>query len=195
MLVDQIGGYRLGFPGQSLDAESGLWHNGFRDYEASLGRYIQSDPIGLEGGVNTYGYALANPAHFTDAHGLKASAADCAKRCAADVLGLEDLVDVGLIVSGQTMSEKPFNVEGTVRGTSPAARASDAVFGRARLPWRLPTIVGGPGTGSRLKISFTKSVARFVGRGVPVVGWGMLAYDGYKFSTCMYECTQEGCGS
>lgn len=70
VLVDQIGGYRLGFPGQSLDAESGLWHNGFRDYDASLGRYIQSDPIGLAGGISTFGYVSGDPLHGVDPNGL-----------------------------------------------------------------------------------------------------------------------------
>jgi RHS repeat-associated protein len=71
VLVDQIGGYRLGFPGQSLDAESGLWHNGFRDYDASLGRYVQSDPIGLLGGVSTYTYVSGDPVKAVDPLGLQ----------------------------------------------------------------------------------------------------------------------------
>ena len=38
------------FPGQFLYAEKGLFHNGFRDYDAKMGRYIESDPLGLEAG-------------------------------------------------------------------------------------------------------------------------------------------------
>ncbi len=37
------------FPGQYLDSETGLYYNYFRDYDPSIGRYIESDPIGLEG--------------------------------------------------------------------------------------------------------------------------------------------------
>jgi RHS repeat-associated protein len=61
----------LRFPGQEFDAETGLHQNGFRDYAPQLGRYIQSDPIGLVAGVNTYAYATANPLRFTDPRGLQ----------------------------------------------------------------------------------------------------------------------------
>jgi RHS repeat-associated protein len=70
VVLDQIGGYNLGYPGQYHDVESGLWHNGFRDYEPTLGRYIQSDPIGLAGGVSTYGYVGGDPVGFIDPLGL-----------------------------------------------------------------------------------------------------------------------------
>ena len=53
--------FNLRFPGQYADAESGLVHNGFRDYCSACGRYIQSDPIGLDGGLSTYGYVGSNP--------------------------------------------------------------------------------------------------------------------------------------
>ncbi|WP_255609674.1 RHS repeat-associated core domain-containing protein [Methylosinus sp. Sm6] len=47
----------LRFPGQIYDSETRLHNNGFRDYSPALGRYVESDPIGLEGGINTYAYA------------------------------------------------------------------------------------------------------------------------------------------
>src|ERR1700722_6109747 len=59
----------LRLPGQYSDAESGLYHNGFRDYLPGLGRYVESDPIGLMGGINTYAYANANPQTNIDASG------------------------------------------------------------------------------------------------------------------------------
>jgi RHS repeat-associated protein len=63
--------FDLRFPGQLFDEGSGLSQNYYRDYDSAIGRYVQSDPIGLNGGVSTYGYVRSDPFSGTDPFGLQ----------------------------------------------------------------------------------------------------------------------------
>ena len=58
------------FPGQVYDVETNLHYNYYRDYDPQTGRYVQSDPIGLQGGINTFGYVGGNPLTYVDPEGL-----------------------------------------------------------------------------------------------------------------------------
>lgn len=63
----------LRFPGQYFDQEANLNDNYFRNYNFELGRYLQADPIGLEGGWNPYTYVSGNPINRVDPMGLQVS--------------------------------------------------------------------------------------------------------------------------
>jgi RHS repeat-associated protein len=72
--------YNLRMPGQQFDRETGTFYNYFRDYDPQLGRYVQSDPIGLKGGANTFAYVEGMPLSLADKRGLSP---DCCSSAAA----------------------------------------------------------------------------------------------------------------
>ncbi|WP_198291325.1 RHS repeat-associated core domain-containing protein [Methylosarcina fibrata] len=85
--------YNLRFPGQFYDKETGLHYNYFRDYDPVTGQYIASDPIGLAGGLNTYGYVNGNPIRWSDPFGLAPgdpydSANEAVQEVAKDILDM-----------------------------------------------------------------------------------------------------------
>jgi len=95
----------LRFPGQYFDAESGLHYNYFRTYDPETGRYIESDPIGLEGGLNSFAYAGSNPQRYTDPLGL------WVQRCAR---GLGDMNNPPKKPSGNPLRHDYLSVSGQI---------------------------------------------------------------------------------
>ncbi|MBI4696479.1 MAG: RHS repeat-associated core domain-containing protein [Gammaproteobacteria bacterium] len=77
---------RLGLPGQIYTPNGWFVHNYFREYDPSTGRYLQSDPIGLSGGINPYAYVKGNPVRFIDPFGLTQCDVDVALDLAATSL-------------------------------------------------------------------------------------------------------------
>jgi RHS repeat-associated protein len=69
MLASPVGDLDLRLPGQWLQLESGLHQNWMRDYDPTLGRYVQADPIGLVAGQNLYAYVDGDPLNFEDPTG------------------------------------------------------------------------------------------------------------------------------
>jgi RHS repeat-associated protein len=63
-------GFDLAFPGQKRDRETGKHYNYFRDYDPSIGRYFESDPVGLRAGYTTFAYVDSSPSNFIDRAGL-----------------------------------------------------------------------------------------------------------------------------
>ena len=105
--------------------------------------------------------------------------------CTSEQFGLDELAAAGAVLAGQPIpGTKPFVTPGSSKGTSAAGLAANRVFGNRKLPTRLPTIVGGPGTGRNLAVAGTKSVARFGARAVPIVGWALLVYDAGSIALC-----------
>jgi RHS repeat-associated protein len=91
--------FPLRLPGQYHDGESGLSYNYHRDYDPGLGRYVQSDPIGIEGGINSYVYARAVPMLLSDSMGLSPNSA-----CGGDPDPCRKFAEVSRVYSGHCQS-------------------------------------------------------------------------------------------
>jgi hypothetical protein len=116
--------------------------------------------------------------------------------CFSKVFGFETAAGVAVVASGQPIpGSKPMRTPGSSVGTSVAGKAADKIFGqrkfsRKKFPKGVRTPSGGPTTGSKWRWTRTRYIARFVGRWVPYVGWGMLGVDFAQLSACLAKCEE-----
>jgi RHS repeat-associated protein len=136
----------LRLPGQYFDKETNLHYNYFRTYQPGLGRYGESDPIGLAGGLNTYSYVASNPTRFADRLGLFITTVDayCALRPAecAEVVG--DIIENASGIVNQCVSDEArqaadwirrFGEATTYIAAGAAASKLPRLLGGGTIPW------------------------------------------------------------
>ena len=123
--------FALRFPGQQATDASGLFYNYQREYDPAVGRYSQSDPIGLEGGVNTYAYVGSMPISLDDRHRLQVPFPDWVSERRWDWVrlgasGPESTSTTGEVASGARVANAAANsaVGSTGSGISAALHAT-----------------------------------------------------------------------
>ncbi len=149
--------FPLRFPGQYFDTETNLAYNVNRDYDAATGRYIQSDPLGLAGGVNTFSYVISNPMGLVDPLGLQIykngingnnySDSPFAGPCAAAIMGGGAIVGWGPCDPGQTLSQNSGSDAGSNCPTS-GSQTPPADAGPPALPSAPPAAPPAADSGS-----------------------------------------------
>ena len=120
----------LRFPGQYYDKETGLSYNLMRDYDPTTGRYLQTDPLGLAGGINIFSYVNNNPLMFTDRRG------ECLEDlCIGEVLLLLGLYSeeilIGTTIGAEIISgvPNPFSAGASFAGRVAGPAVYDVYFG------------------------------------------------------------------
>lgn len=181
----------LRFQGQYLDRESGLHYNYYRTYDPATGRYTQSDPIGLGGGINTYGYAYQNSLIYTDPTGEIAFI--------PIIIGV--VAGVAFDYALETYKEsKECSCEDSVISTAGniAIGTSFGFFGPFDKKPRTGIAGGGP-SGNKTSIfshinhasaakglysKTNRNLMTKAGRSVPYAGSALAAYQIYNAATC-----------
>ena len=179
--IASVSGSAIGllmFPGQYYDSETQLSQNWHRDYDPSIGRYIQSDPIGLAGGINMYAYVLDDPVNSIDPTGLLAGCNSgilpCLWNCTKQHF-LGEAAAAATIAAGARIL--PYTRGGISGGTGGTSIAS-ALLRRA-----FPQVLETGALGTRI-------LGGVLGRAVPYVGWGLAAYDAGAIGICTVQCVR-----
>ena len=177
--------YNLRLPGQYYDVEKGSNYNYFRDYDPAIGRYVESDRIGLLGGMNTYAYVAGDPLVIADPLGLTGCCSqpkfDCIAKCVEkERFDLEGALGTLALTLGVGKMPKTAN---EMRGFGPRRNriTSQASRWQGRGAWP-----GGRAFGRSILGGFLGATATLA-----TVGEGF--YDLGAIGRCIYVCTNDSC--
>ena len=145
----------LRLPGQEFDNVTSLNHNGFREYLPGLGRYLQSDPLSLLGGLNNYTYAHSNPINAFDPLGAEPQTTTESLSRLTDVTGLAGLFYDRIVESATVLIDRGI-----------AADLFDARIGATQLAEEIS------------QLEEFKGVLAVIGKGVGIID---LTTNGYLF--------------
>jgi len=167
----------LRFPGQYFDAETKTHYNINRDYNPVTGRYIQSDPVGFDGGVNGFGYVGGRPIVLIDEEGLWCWFGwfrTCGVETAPKVLNFTGtFVTVAAVGVGGTVLKGNY----TDGQTGKSGRFTSTGFA-----WGLDASIGGLLGEVYVKDAYSKFMGKgtSIGVGFMMVGGGAMFSNGNK---------------
>lgn len=159
-------------PGQYFDEETGLAYNYFRDYDPVTGRYVESDPIGLDGGLNPYLYAEGNPLAYFDPYGLWAIGDPLPAGIVNGVAGFGDTLSFGLSGVARDLLGWGTSVDrcsrgyrgGQLAGVAYSLAFGGAHLGRAALNQGIKRVFVDPRSWSAVQRTWSRSVGGYIGR-------------------------------